>query len=77
MQDSIRQICVAVADRAPEYAVSGLLLDLIKAESMNWDCIMIGLKALLAVLLGAPIKQAGQLLIPASVSPFLIKHQHA
>ncbi|KAK9867850.1 hypothetical protein WJX84_002781 [Apatococcus fuscideae] len=65
-QDYVRQICVAVADRAPEYSVTGLLLDLLTAESLNWDCIMIGLKALLAILLGAPIKQAGQLLIPAS-----------
>ena len=61
-QDMVRMICVTVAQRAPEYGLGTLVLDLLQLDAGSaWDGVMIGLRALLAILLAAPAQALGTL----------------
>eukprot|EP00891_Asterochloris_glomerata_P001080 jgi/Astpho2/1080/fgenesh1_pg.00017_%23_19_t len=58
--DSIRLLCVTIANHgAPEYAIGSLTLELLQSEGSNWDATMIGLRALLSVVMTAPLRLAG------------------
>ena len=60
VQDSIRLLCVTIANHgAPEYAIGSLTLELLQSEGSNWDATMIGLRALLSVVMTAPLRLAG------------------
>lgn len=60
MQDMVRMICVTVAQRAPEYGLGALVLDLLQVDAGSaWDGVMIGLRSLLAILLAAPAQALG------------------
>ena len=53
-------ICVTVAQRAPEYGLGALVLDLLQVDAGSaWDGVMIGLRSLLAILLAAPAQALG------------------
>ena len=57
---SIRLLCVTIANHgAPEYAIGSLTLELLQSEGSNWDATMIGLRALLSVVMTAPLRLAG------------------
>lgn len=53
-------MCCAVAERAPGYGLGVLITELLAADAGGgWDALMVGLRALLSVLLGAPRRAAG------------------
>ncbi|KAK9829934.1 hypothetical protein WJX72_008722 [[Myrmecia] bisecta] len=54
-QDLVRQMCVVVSHRIPEFGITNLVLELMQLEAANWDGAMIGLRSLLSVLLAAPL----------------------
>lgn len=55
MQDALRQICITIAERAPEFGFGTLLPELLQ-DPTNWDVLLIGLRGLIALLLNAPAR---------------------
>ena len=51
----IRQICIKVSERAPEFGIGNLVAELLQDPS-NWDTLLIGLRSLIAILLSAPAR---------------------
>ena len=49
----MRQICIKISERAPEFGVGTLLPELLQ-DTSNWDILLIGLRSLIAILLDAP-----------------------
>ena len=55
LQDVIRQICIKISERAPEFGIGNLVAELLQDPS-NWDTLLIGLRSLIAILLSAPAR---------------------
>lgn len=53
VQDAVRQICIKISERAPEFGIGTLLPELLQ-DTSNWDILLIGLRSLIAILLNAP-----------------------
>lgn len=59
LQELLRQLIAVVADFLPEYAVNNMVLELLKADTGNWESVMAGLTGLLTILMMIPGKVAG------------------
>jgi hypothetical protein len=55
-QDALRQICIKISERAPEFGMGVLLPELLQ-DTGNWDILLIGLQTLITILLSAPARQ--------------------
>lgn len=49
----MRQICIKISERAPEFGIGTLLPELLQ-DTANWDILLIGLRSLITILLNAP-----------------------
>lgn len=74
-QELVRQLCAGVAQHLPEYAVGGMVLELLQCVDLqagtNWEAPMAGLMALLTILTSVPSKLEGeqlQLELPATAA---------
>lgn len=71
MQDAVRQICIKISERAPEFGIGTLLPELL-SDTTNWDILLIGLRSLITILLNAPAHhKAAQTSYDLEVSPSL------
>jgi len=52
----VRQICIKISERAPEFGVGVLLPELLQ-DTGTWDILLIGLQTLITILLSAPARQ--------------------
>ncbi|KAL4434374.1 hypothetical protein ABPG75_000815 [Micractinium tetrahymenae] len=62
-QELVRQLCATVAQHLPEYALQGMVLELLQVDlqaGTNWEAPMAGLLALLTILAGAPARLEGK-----------------
>ena len=50
----MRSIVVIVAYKVPEWGLGSVMVELMMAESANWEACLIGLRALLIILINAP-----------------------
>lgn len=60
----VRQLCAIVAQHLPEYALTGMVLELLSVDLQawaNWEAVMAGLMALLTILMAVPARLDGQL----------------
>ena len=73
LQDAVRQICIKISERAPEFGVGVLLPELLQ-DTMNWDILLIGLQTLITILLGAPTRQRASLAGDDAAVPFFSSH---
>ena len=74
----VRQICVTVAEQAPDFGIGMLVMDLLQAETAtNWDAAMIGLRALLSILLSAPdrVSPAGDAAVMVPGTPLYLTQE--
>ncbi|KAL4428595.1 hypothetical protein ABPG77_008907 [Micractinium sp. CCAP 211/92] len=65
-QELVRQLCATVAQHLPEYALQGMVLELLQVDlqaGTNWEAPMAGLLALLTILAGAPARLEGKPLV--------------
>ncbi|KAI3439023.1 hypothetical protein D9Q98_001435 [Chlorella vulgaris] len=62
-QELVRQLCASVAQTLPEFALSGMVLELLQVDlqaGTNWEAPMAGLMALLTILTSVPGRLAGR-----------------
>lgn len=53
----MRQICITISERAPEFGIGTLLPELLQ-DTANWDIVLIGLRSLITILLNAPARHS-------------------
>lgn len=77
----MRQICITVAERAPEFGFGNFLAELLQ-DAQNWEILLIGLRALISLLLAAPTrlqashKPAADVEVPPSPLTYLPVQRH-
>lgn len=60
VQDLLMELCCVVARHAPAYGIGVLLPDMLSVELSGWDALMISLRALLTLLIAAPLWSQNQ-----------------